>query len=83
MRKFMVLLIMSFLVLALQVTMFFLETLLNVQNDYSMIIWNFAISIVIVIVAMTILKYRKKKRKKKENKKTLEVYKTEDRYRTE
>ena len=64
MRNIILLPIMSLLVLALAASILFLETFLNLElTDYSLIIWNFAVSIVIVVVVITVLRYRKMKKK--------------------
>ena len=85
MTKLMTLLIMSFLVMALQLAFLFLEMIVGMEmKDYSIIIWNFAVSTVIVVTVMTVVKRRKKKKKKNKVKKKTEVYsKPEDRYNTE
>jgi len=59
--------------------------------DYSYIIWYFAIGVVAVIVALTVLRYRKVAKKKKEESKKKEekkekedvYYKSQEEYRTE
>jgi hypothetical protein len=63
---------------------------MNIE-DYSFIIWTFAIFIVVVIVAITILRYRKIRKKKSQEKKKIDqekkkedaYYKSQEEYRTE
>ena len=84
MRKVMTLLIMSFLVLALQLAFLFLELIVGIEmKDYSIIIWNFAVSTVIVVAVMAFVKRRKKKKKKGSKKITTVYSKPEEQYRTE
>lgn len=81
-----ILLIMSAMVLVLSLSIFFLESLIQVGlEDYSLIIWNFAVSIAIVISAATLFRYsRRKKRKKETEKKEIRVYaEPREKYRTE
>lgn len=84
MTKVMTLLIMSFLVLALQLAFLFLELIVGIEmKDYSIIIWNFAVSTVIVVAVMAFVKRRKKKKKKGSKKITTVYSKPEEQYRTE
>jgi uncharacterized membrane protein len=83
MRNPMVLFLMSFFVLALSVSILFLERVLGMElTDYSLIVWDFAVSTIVVLVTVTVVKYGKRKKKKK--KKKPEAYsKPEEQYRTE
>ena len=86
MKKYLILLIMSFLVLALSLSILFFEQIINIEViDYGLIIWNFAAAIVIVVVATTVVKHRRKKKVKKEKpKKQVKVYsEPKEKYRTE
>jgi len=87
MQKIVVLMILAFLVFSIATSLLILESVLDEGiGDYSIIIWNFAISIVIVIIVITVVMYRrgKKKKKKKEEKKEIIYYETgKDEYRTE
>jgi FtsP/CotA-like multicopper oxidase with cupredoxin domain len=67
------------------------ETVSEITEDYSFIIWTFAIFIVVVIVTITILRYRKIRKKKSQEKKKIDeekkkedaYYKSQEEYRTE
>lgn len=87
MRRLVLLLVMLFFVIIIAFSILFLQQIMNVDlGDYSLIIWNFAISIVMVVIVTTVLKLRKRKKKKKEKKETKKIdvyYKEEDKYRTE
>ena len=86
MRKLLILITMAFLVLVIATSLLLFESLMGEMNDYSVIIWNFAISIAVVIIVITVIMYRRRKKKKeKKEKKEVVYYETEDKgdYRTE
>lgn len=85
MKNLMVLFITSFMVLALAVSLLFFERILGIDlADNSLLIWNFAASTIVILVAITIVKYERKKKKKKKKVKKKETYsKSEEQYRTE
>jgi cytochrome bd-type quinol oxidase subunit 2 len=76
MRKIIILMILAFLVFSIATSLLFIESFMSEGiSDYSIIIWNFSISIVGVIVVVTIVAYkRRKKKKKKKKEKKEEVY---------
>jgi hypothetical protein len=68
--------ILAFLVFSIATSLLLIESFLGEGiKDYSVIIWNFSISIVAVIVVVTVLMYRRRRKKKKKKKdKKEEVY---------
>jgi hypothetical protein len=82
MKNLMVLFIISFMTLALAVSLLFLERILGMEmTDYSLLIWDFAGSTTAVLVTVTVVKYEKGKKKKKKVKKTYS--KPSEQYRTD
>ena len=65
MRNTILLVILSSIVLAVSAGAFVIETLLGINAmNYSMIVWNFALAMVAVIIAMTVAMYKRKPKKK-------------------
>ncbi|MFH1473574.1 MAG: hypothetical protein ABIE55_01640 [Candidatus Aenigmatarchaeota archaeon] len=86
MRKIVTLMVLAFIVFSIATALLLFEIIFGGGlEDYSVIIWNFAISIVLVIIAITIIRYRhdKKKRGKKEKKEVVYYEAEGDDYRTE
>jgi uncharacterized BrkB/YihY/UPF0761 family membrane protein len=71
MRGIVVLMILAFLVFSIATSLLIIESFFGEGGieDYSIIIWNFAISIVAVVIVVTIVMYRRRKKKKKKEKK--------------
>jgi O-antigen/teichoic acid export membrane protein len=69
MEKIVILMVSAFIVFSIATALLIFEIMFGGGiEDYSVIIWNFAISIIVVIVIITIVMYRRRKKKKKEKK---------------
>ncbi len=74
MQKIITLMILAFIVFSIATALLLFESMFGGGiEDYSVIIWNFAISIILVIVTITVVVYRRRRKKKREKKKKKEV----------